>query len=214
MRVALLAALWQNIIPTTHWPCRVPTNPAMSFCPSCGQPLIRKIPEGDHLPRYVCTACGTIHYQNPRIITGCVIEIEGRLLLCKRAIEPRLGYWTHPAGFMENCESVAQGAAREAMEEALAKVEIGSLLSIVNVLHAHQVHITYRATLAEPGYGVGIESLETRLYDEAEIPWEDIAFLSVRFALQRYLEDRRLGVERMHSQDINWRAGKLETTEH
>jgi ADP-ribose pyrophosphatase YjhB (NUDIX family) len=186
----------------------------MSFCPSCGQPLTRKIPEGDHLPRYVCTACGTIHYQNPRIIAGCVIETEGKLLLCKRAIEPRLGYWTHPAGFMENGESVAQGAAREAMEEALAKVTIGSLLSIVNVLHAHQVHITYRATLAEPGYGVGVESLETRLYDEAEIPWEDIAFLSVRFALQRYLEDRRLGVERVHGQDIDWKPGKLVTTDH
>lgn len=186
----------------------------MSFCPSCGQPLTRKIPEGDHLPRYVCTACGTIHYQNPRIIAGCVIETEGKLLLCKRAIEPRLGYWTHPAGFMENGESVAQGAAREAMEEALAKVKIGSLLSIVNVLHAHQVHITYRATLAEPGYGVGVESLETRLYDEAEIPWEDIAFLSVRFALQRYLEDRRLGVERVHGQDIDWKSGKLVTTDH
>ncbi|AMN46744.1 ADP-ribose pyrophosphatase [Steroidobacter denitrificans] len=185
----------------------------MSFCPNCGQPLTRKIPPGDHLLRYVCTACGTIHYQNPRIIAGCVIETEGKLLLCKRAIEPRLGYWTHPAGFMENGESVAQGAAREAMEEALAKVKIGSLLSIVNVLHAHQVHITYRATLAEPGYGVGVESLETRLYDEAEIPWQDIAFLSVRFALQRYLEDRRLGVERMHGQDIDWQHGKLVTTE-
>nr|WP_210399203.1 NUDIX hydrolase [Steroidobacter denitrificans] len=191
----------------------MPTNPAMSFCPNCGQPLTRKIPPGDHLLRYVCTACGTIHYQNPRIIAGCVIETEGKLLLCKRAIEPRLGYWTHPAGFMENGESVAQGAAREAMEEALAKVKIGSLLSIVNVLHAHQVHITYRATLAEPGYGVGVESLETRLYDEAEIPWQDIAFLSVRFALQRYLEDRRLGVERMHGQDIDWQHGKLVTTE-
>jgi len=184
----------------------------MSFCPNCGQPLTRRIPEGDHLPRYVCTACGTIHYQNPRIIAGCVIETEGKLLLCKRAIEPRLGYWTHPAGFMENGESVAQGAAREAMEEALANVKIGSLLSIVNVLHAHQVHITYRATLAEPGYGVGVESLETRLYDEAEIPWQDIAFLSVRFALQRYLEDRRLGVERVHGQDIDWQPGKLVTT--
>ncbi len=184
----------------------------MNFCPTCGQPVVQKIPDGDYLPRYVCTACGAIHYQNPRIIAGCVIETEGRLLLCKRAIEPRRGYWTTPAGFMENGESVQQGAAREAMEEALARVRIGSLLSIVNVLRAHQVHITYRATLIEPHFGVGPESLETQLYDESEIPWHDIAFLSVEFALRRYLEDRRAGLERTHFQDIDWRDGTLVTT--
>jgi ADP-ribose pyrophosphatase YjhB (NUDIX family) len=181
----------------------------MNFCSACGQPVALKVPDGDHLPRHVCTACGTIHYENPRIIAGCVIETEGKLLLCKRAIDPRRGYWTTPAGFMENGESVQHGAAREAMEEALAQVQIGSLLAIVNVLRAHQVHIMFRATLREPGFGVGPESLETQLYDESEIPWPEIAFLSVEFALRRYLEDRRAGLERVHFRDIDWREGKL-----
>lgn len=180
----------------------------MNFCSACGQPVELRIPEGDHLPRYVCSSCGTIHYENPRIIAGCVIETEGRILLCKRAIEPRRGYWTMPAGFMENGESVQQAAAREAMEEALAQVQIGSLLSIVNVLHAHQVHITFRASLRQPQFGVGPESLETQLYEESEIPWEDIAFLSVEFALRRYLEDRRAGVQRLHFRDIERRDGR------
>jgi ADP-ribose pyrophosphatase YjhB (NUDIX family) len=177
----------------------------MKFCSACGQPVIVKVPEGDHLPRYVCSACGAIHYQNPRIIAGCVIETEGKILLCKRAIEPRLGYWTIPAGFMENGESVQTAAAREAIEEALAQVQIGSLLAIVNVLHADQVHIMFRGRLINPAFGVGPESLETALYSEDEIPWEEIAFLSVEFALRRYLEDRREGIERMHFKDIDLR---------
>lgn len=187
----------------------------MKFCPDCGSAVIHKVPDGDHLPRYVCTSCSTIHYQNPRIIAGCVIEVEGRILLCKRAIEPRHGYWTIPAGFMENGESVQHAAAREAVEEALAHVEIGSLLAIVNVLRAHQVHIMFRARLqsAHPDFGIGPESLETQLYDEAAIPWPDIAFLSVEFALRRYLQDRREGVERLHFRDIDWRDGKLVTTD-
>jgi ADP-ribose pyrophosphatase YjhB (NUDIX family) len=181
----------------------------MNFCSACGQPVALKVPDGDHLPRHVCSACGTIHYENPRIIAGCVIETEGKLLLCKRAIDPRRGYWTTPAGFMENGESVQHGAAREAMEEALAQVQIGSLLAIVNVLRAHQVHIMFRATLREPGFGIGPESLETLLYDESEFRWPEIAFLSVEFALRRYLEDRRAGLERVHFRDIDWREGKL-----
>ncbi|HEX7011674.1 MAG TPA: NUDIX hydrolase [Steroidobacteraceae bacterium] len=188
----------------------------MNFCSACGQPVTLKIPEGDHLPRYVCTACGTIHYENPRVIAGCVIEVDGKILLCKRAIEPRLGYWTVPAGFMENGESVQQAAAREAMEEALARVEIGSPLAIVSVVRAHQVHIMFRARLAapqsgEPLFGVGPESLETGLYEESEIPWSDIAFLSVEFTLRKYLEDRRAGLERVHMRTIDWREGKLVT---
>ena len=177
----------------------------MNFCSVCGQPVIVKVPEGDHLPRFVCSACGAIHYQNPRIIAGCVIETEDKILLCKRAIEPRLGYWTIPAGFMENGESVQNAAAREAIEEALAQVQIGSLLAIVNVLHADQVHIMFRGRLINPAFGVGPESLETALYLEDEIPWDEIAFRSVEFALRRYLEDRRDGVERTHFKDIDLR---------
>jgi ADP-ribose pyrophosphatase YjhB (NUDIX family) len=187
----------------------------MKFCSDCAAPVALQIPEGDHLPRYVCTACGTVHYQNPRIIAGCVVEApDGRLLLCKRAIEPRLGYWTVPAGFMENGESVHQGAAREAMEEALARVEITSLLGIVTVLRAHQVHIFFRARLMNDDFGVGPESLEVGLYAEDEIPWTDIAFISVSFALRRFLEDRRTGSQRVHFQEIDWRDGHPVLTEH
>jgi len=178
----------------------------MNFCSVCSQPVTLKVPEGDHLPRYVCVSCGTVHYENPRIIAGCVIDVGGKILLCKRAIEPRLGFWTIPAGFMENGESVQDGAAREAMEEALARVRIGSLLAIVNVLHAHQVHIMFRAQLTEPRFGIGPESLETALYDESEIPWSEIAFRSVEFALRQYLQDRAQGLDRVHLYDIDQRA--------
>jgi ADP-ribose pyrophosphatase YjhB (NUDIX family) len=185
----------------------------MKFCSSCAAPVELIVPEGDHLPRYVCTACRTVHYLNPRIITGCVPQWEGKILLCKRAIEPRLGYWTFPAGFMENGEAVQDGAAREAVEEALARVEIGSLLSIVNVIHAHQVHITFRARLLDLDFGVGQESLEVGLYDEADIPWQDIAFLSVEFALRRYVQDRRDGREGVHFRDIDWQDGQAVLTD-
>jgi ADP-ribose pyrophosphatase YjhB (NUDIX family) len=150
-----------------------------------------------------------VHYENPRIIAGCVPEWQGKILLCKRAIEPRSGYWTIPAGFMENGEAVQDGAAREAQEEALANVEIGSLLSVVNVLRAHQVHVTFRARLLDTDFGVGEESLEVALYDEKDIPWPQIAFLSVEFALRSYLEDRRQGVERLHFRDIDFSDGKV-----
>lgn len=185
----------------------------MKFCSACGAPVTHTIPDGDHLPRFVCTACGTVHYENPRIITGCVPEWQGKILLCKRAIEPRRGYWTIPAGFMENGEALQDGAARESMEEALANVAIGSLLAVVNVIRAHQVHIMFRARLLDTNFGVGPESLEVQLYDESEIPWADIAFPSVEFALRRYLDDRRVGKESLHFRDIDWRDGKLVMTD-
>lgn len=181
----------------------------MNFCSACAQPVVLKIPDGDHLPRHFCPACGTVHYENPRIIAGCVPEWEGKLLLCKRAIEPRRGFWTIPAGFMENGEALQDAAARESMEEALARVEIGSLLAIVNVIRAHQVHIMFRARLLDTDFGVGPESLEVQLYDESAIPWADMAFLSVEFALRRYLEDRRAGRESLHYRDIDWSEGKV-----
>ena len=151
----------------------------MKFCPDCGQPVERRIPPGDNLPRAVCTACGSIHYENPRIVVGCIPEWQGRILLCRRAIMPRRGYWTTPAGFMENGESLQAAAARESLEEALARVEIGSLLAITHVLHAAQVHVTFRAHLIGGHYGVGAESLESGLYEEAQIPWDDIDRKSV-----------------------------------
>ena len=170
----------------------------MNFCSQCGQPVELRVPPGDHLPRYICSHCGAIHYQNPRIIAGCVPEHEGRILLCRRAIEPRLGYWTVPAGFMENRETIQQAAAREALEEACAQVQIGSLLAVVHVMEAHQVHIFFRAALPRAEFGVAPESLDVGLFAPGDIPWSDIAFPSVEFALQRYLADRAAGREDHH----------------
>ncbi|MEM7081224.1 MAG: NUDIX hydrolase [Pseudomonadota bacterium] len=180
----------------------------MKFCSQCGAEVELKIPDGDNRERYVCPSCHFVHYQNPLIVTGCVAEWEGQILLCRRAIEPRHGFWTVPAGFMENGESVAQGAARETWEEALARVTTTSLLAVVNVVHAKQVHLFYRGRLEQNEYGVGQESLDTRLVDEADIPWDDMAFPSVTYALRAYLEDRAAGVENIHETDIHWRRPK------
>jgi ADP-ribose pyrophosphatase YjhB (NUDIX family) len=177
----------------------------MNFCSHCGQPVSLRVPEGDHLPRHVCTACDTVHYQNPKIVAGCVPEHDGRILLCRRAIEPRRGYWTIPAGFMENGETTQEAARRESIEEALADVEIGSLLAVVHVLHADQVHVMFRARLPKPEFGAGAESLEVMLCDEQAIPWQDIAFRSVDFALHRYFEDRRAGLDQHHFTAIDLR---------
>ena len=174
----------------------------MNYCPSCAAPVEQRIPEGDHLPRSVCTACGTIHYRNPKLVTGCVPEHEGRILICRRAIEPRRGYWTIPAGFMEVGETLQQAAARECEEEALARVEIGNLCAIVHVLHAEQVHVMWRARLVDPAYGVGVESLETVLCEERDVPWPEIAFASVEFCLRRYFEDRAAGRNALHYHTI------------
>ena len=177
----------------------------MNFCCHCGQPVALTVPAGDHLPRHVCTGCGAVHYQNPKIVAGCVPECQGRILLCRRAIEPRRGYWTIPAGFMENGETTQGAARRESIEEALADVEIGSLLAVVHVLHADQVHVMFRARLPKPEFGAGAESLEVALVGEADIPWHDIAFRSVDFALRRYLDDRRNGAEGHHFTTLDYR---------
>ena len=170
----------------------------MNYCSQCGARVELRIPDGDNLPRYVCRACATIHYQNPRVIVGCIPEYDGRILLCRRAIEPRLGYWTFPAGFMENGESLEAGAARECWEEAMARVDIGSLVAVVTVVHAEQVHMMFRARLVRPEFAPGSESLEVALYAPEDIPWQDIAFRSIDYALRRYLEDRAAGQERLH----------------
>lgn len=171
----------------------------MKFCSQCGHEVALTVPEGDTLPRHVCGHCGTIHYENPKVVVGCVPEYEGRILICKRAIEPRLGYWTIPAGFMENGETLQEGAARETLEEAEAQVEVGELFAIVDVVRAQQVHMLFRARMLNERYGAGDESLEVRLIEPDEIPWEDIAFASVRFGLEAWLEDRRIGRPRLHT---------------
>ena len=179
----------------------------MNFCSNCGSRVLLKVPEGDFLPRHVCDNCRTIHYLNPKLVVGSVPEYEGRILLCKRGIEPRLGYWTIPAGFMENDETLEAGAAREAAEEARIQVEIGSLLLLANVTSARQVHVFFRSRMLTPDFGVTHESLEVRLMDEKEIPWADLAFPSTEYALRRFVEDRAAGVERHHVAEMHRRFG-------
>jgi len=160
----------------------------MKYCASCGELVARKIPEGDNRNRWVCESCGTVHYQNPRVVVGCVPERDGQILLCKRSIEPRYGYWTVPAGFMELGESMEEGAARETLEEACAEVEIGHLFATVDVIEAGQVHVFFTARLLG-GFAAGAESLDAGMFDKDAIPWDEIAFRSGRYALEKYLED-------------------------
>jgi ADP-ribose pyrophosphatase YjhB (NUDIX family) len=166
----------------------------VKFCASCGQAVIQKIPAGDNRPRYCCEGCGAIHYENPRIVVGTVPVFEGKILLCKRAIEPRYGYWTLPAGFMENGESVSEGAARETVEEAGAQIDIGALFSVLDVPHVHQVHVFYLAKMRSAALDPGEETLEAKLFDESDIPWDLLAFPTVKSTLRWYFEDRQKGV--------------------
>ncbi|MEP7183753.1 MAG: NUDIX hydrolase [Betaproteobacteria bacterium] len=164
----------------------------MRFCSACGSARVEfLIPAGDHLPRFVCGDCGTIHYQNPKVVVGCLPEWEDRVLLCKRAIEPRHGLWTLPAGFLENGETVFAGAARETMEEAGARVELGALYTMISLPHISQVYLMFRARLLDLDYAAGPESLEVRLFREDEIPWEEIAFRTIGRTLRNYFLDRR-----------------------
>ena len=169
-------------------------GPAIRYCNSCGGEVSHRIPAGDSLLRAVCDACGVVHYQNPKLVVGCLATYEDRILMCKRAIEPRYGLWTLPAGFMENNESAAEGAAREAMEEANARVEITDLYTVYSIPHISQVYMMFRARLVDPNVSPGVESLEVRLVREAEIPWDTLAFTMVRRSLEHFLEDRRAGV--------------------
>ena len=161
----------------------------IKYCSSCGSTVSYRVPKGDNRERAICDDCGEVHYRNPLVVVGCVPERDGRVLLCKRAIEPRYGKWTLPAGFMELGETVAGGAARETLEEALATVELGHLFAMVDVVDAGQVHLFYTAKLVSD-FGAGEETLEAELFNEDEIPWDEIAFESGVFALRKYFEDR------------------------
>lgn len=172
-----------------------PLGAIQGFCSKCGATLNAAVPDGDNKLRYVCGKCSAVHYENPKLVVGCVTEYQGSILLCKRSIEPRLGYWTVPAGFMELGETLAQGAARETLEEACATVELGSLLAIVDVLEASQVHVFFRGTLLDGQYAAGDESLDARLFAPDEIPWDEIAFRSGHIALQQFLSQREAGTE-------------------
>lgn len=165
----------------------------MNFCSHCGNSVHVAIPEGDNRPRHICDSCGTIHYQNPRIIAGCLPVYEDKVLLCRRAIEPRLGFWTLPAGFMENGESTEEAALRETYEEAVAEVEIQSLYTVTSILHVNQVQMFYLAHMPKPEFDISSESLEVALFAENEIPWDELAFQTIRNALRFYFDDRKRG---------------------
>ena len=174
----------------------------MKFCSNCAAPLARRVPPGDSLPRWVCDACGMVHYQNPLMVVGSVPEYAGRVLLCRRAIEPRYGYWTLPAGFMENDETTAQAAARETQEEAGANIEMGEPFTLISVPRVNQVHLYYRARLKNLEFKPGEESLEVALMDENQIPWKEIAFRTVGLTLKHWFADRKGGAFQFHAEDI------------
>ena len=186
----------------------------MTYCSQCGQPTELRIPEGDHVQRAVCTACGTVHYRNPKVIVGCVPEWEdGRIVMCRRAIEPRLGLWTFPAGFLEMGETSGAGAAREALEEAQAEVEPGELFVVINVPYVSQVYLIHRARLKAARFGPTNESSEVVLMREDEIPWDDIAFPTIWHGLKFFFADRASGHRGVHVLDLTVRPrrpGKAE----
>jgi len=170
----------------------------MRFCSSCGASVELRIPEDDSRERHICTACGIIHYQNPKMVI-CSIPVWGdKILLCKRAIEPRHGFWTLPGGFMENGESTTQAAIRETLEEANARIEITELYSMYSLPHINQVHMLFRARLLDLDFSPGQESLEVKLFSESEIPWDEIAFRPVRFSLEHYFKERSSGAFNLH----------------
>lgn len=174
----------------------------MKFCSICGHAVSLRIPLGDNRERYVCSNCNTVHYQNPCNVVGAIPIWNEKVLLCRRAIEPRYGYWTLPAGFMEMGETTVEAAARETLEEAGARIEVQNLFSLLNVPQVHQVHLFYFAQLLDPEILAGAESLEARLFDEHEIPWGDIAFPTVRQTLHFLFADRAVGNYELHTNDI------------
>lgn len=174
----------------------------MKFCANCGAAVVQRVPPGDSLPRWVCDNCGEIHYQNPKLVVGTIPEHDGQVLLCRRAIEPRYGYWTLPAGFMENDETASQAALRETLEEAGAAVELAEPFTLISVPRVNQVHLFYRARLRNLEFKPGEETLEVALVAEAAIPWQEIAFRTVGLTLKRWFADRGRGAFGFHAEDI------------
>jgi len=162
----------------------------MKFCSACGASVTFRQPQDDNRERYICDDCETIHYSNPRIVAGCLVSQDNKVLLCQRAIEPRKGYWTLPAGFMENGESVEQGAARETWEEAQAKVTVGDLYTLFSLPHISQVYMFFRATMDDQHFAPGPESLDCKFVSEDEIPWDQLAFPVINSTLRHYFRDR------------------------
>ncbi|NND92376.1 MAG: NUDIX hydrolase [Granulosicoccus sp.] len=185
------------------------------FCVQCGNTVQLQIPEGDNRQRKVCTTCEYIHYENPKNVVGCLLEWQGKVLLCKRAIEPRRGFWTLPAGFMENHESTIEGAAREAYEEALARCDELRLFSVYNLPRISQVYLMFIGQLRDGFARANEETLEVRLFNQSDIPWSELAFPVVSETLTRYYEMREQRDRRVYSADILSRPGApLEIVRH
>ena len=180
----------------------------MKFCSSCGSSVILQIPVGDDRQRFVCTSCEIIHYTNPRVIVGCLPVYEDKVLLCKRAIEPRKNYWTLPAGFMENGETTEEAALRETWEEARARLQQQELYMLFNLPHINQVYMFFRGELADLEFSAGEESLEVRLFHEHEIPWDELAFPTVGKTLKQYFLDRQEQSFPVRIRDILYRPGQ------
>ena len=164
-------------------------DPALIYCTACGTRLSHRVPEGDSLTRGICDGCGAIHYRNPRLVVGALAVWEEKVL---------------PAGFMENGETVAAAAARETLEEACARIELGAMFSHFSVPQINQVHVFYQARLLDLDYAPGIESLEVGLFSEADIPWDEIAFHTVKLSLRHYFADRARGSFALHTEDLIW----------
>lgn len=174
----------------------------MKFCSECGNTVEIKVPEGDNRERHVCVHCNTIHYKNPNIVAGCLPVWEDKVLLCQRAIEPRHGFWTLPAGFMENDETLEQAATRESIEEANANLEITRLYTVISLPHVNQIYMLYLAKLIDLNFSAGSESLDVQLFSEEQIPWDNLAFRTIDFTLKRYFEDRKQNHFPLHSSFI------------
>jgi ADP-ribose pyrophosphatase YjhB (NUDIX family) len=174
----------------------------MKYCCHCSAELVYSIPDDDNRHRYICNSCDTIHYQNPKIVAGCIPVWEDQVLLCKRAIEPRFGYWTLPAGFMELEETSLEAGMRETLEEANARVDVDDLYSVFSLPYVGQVYMMFRSRLIDLDFSPGAESQEVRLFKEDEIPWDEIAFTTIRETLKFYFADRRRGNFSLHTGDV------------
>jgi ADP-ribose pyrophosphatase YjhB (NUDIX family) len=163
----------------------------MKYCSECGAEVVFRIPPGDDRPRYICERCNTIHYENPKLVVGAIPEWEGRILLCLRSIEPRRGTWTLPAGFLENGETVIQGAQRETFEEARARVKKLTPYALFDLTFINQIYLLFRCQMCDPHIQPGQESFQVRLFSEEEIPWNRLAFPVIRETLKLYLSDRK-----------------------
>jgi len=172
------------------------------YCSVCGSAVETRTPDGDQRPRQVCPACGTVHYVNPKLVVGSLPVWQDKVLLCRRAIEPRRGFWTLPAGFMEADETLAEAASRETQEEACARIELLGLHTIVSIPYISQVHVIYRARLLDADFAPGEESLETRLFSEAEIPWNELAFRSIELSLKHFFTDRGKGLFQLREETL------------